>query len=203
MRVLLAVLLLLHVAVGVADEPIDIGSRRELFTDTTLIQQVGGQLQLRLHHPTPREIAMVHDQPWEGNNTTYHCVFKDGDLYRMFYVGRHSTMRKGQLHIGRSSFCYAESDDGIHWRKPKLGLCEFQGSKANNIVMDAAAAVRQARRDADGVQDNLAARDQRDSTRAASPLKVAEGATIINNAGETPEQTSARIMDLVKERLED
>ena len=58
-------------------------------------------------------------------------------------------------------------------------------------------------RDADGVQDTLAARDQRDSTRAASPLKVAEGATVINNAGETPEQTSARIIDLVKERLED
>ena len=69
----------------------------------------------------------------------------------------------------------------------------------HKFYMDAAAAVRQARRDADGVQDNLAARDQRDSTRAVSPLKVAEGATIINNAGETPEQTSARIMDLVKE----
>ena len=73
----------------------------------------------------------------------------------------------------------------------------------HKFYMDAAAAVRQARRDADGVQDNLAARDQRDSTRASSPLKVAEGATIINNAGETPEQTSARIMDLVKERLGD
>ena len=73
----------------------------------------------------------------------------------------------------------------------------------HKFYMDAAATVRQARRDADGVQDNLAARDQRDSTRAASPLKVAEGATIINNAGETPEQTSARIMDLVKESLGD
>jgi len=71
----------------------------------------------------------------------------------------------------------------------------------HKFYMDAAAVVRQARRDADGVQDNLAARDQRDSTRAASPLKVAEGATIINNAGETPEQTSTRIMDLVKEQL--
>jgi cytidylate kinase len=69
--------------------------------------------------------------------------------------------------------------------------------------MVAAAAVRQARRDADGVSDNLAVRDQRDSTRAASPLKVAEGATVINNAGETPEETSARIMGLVKERLGD
>ncbi|HIL25370.1 MAG TPA: (d)CMP kinase, partial [Verrucomicrobia bacterium] len=73
----------------------------------------------------------------------------------------------------------------------------------HKFYMDAAAAVRQARRDADGVQENLAARDERDSTRAASPLKVAEGATIINNAGETPEETSARIMGLVKERLGD
>jgi hypothetical protein len=31
--------------------------------------------------------------------------------------------------------CYAESEDGIHWRKPELGLHEFKGSKANNIVL--------------------------------------------------------------------
>ncbi len=73
----------------------------------------------------------------------------------------------------------------------------------HKFYMDASATVRQARRDADGVQDNLAARDERDSTRAASPLMVADGATIINNAGETPEETSARIMGLVKERLGD
>jgi len=30
--------------------------------------------------------------------------------------------------------CYAESDDGIHWRKPDLGLFEYDGSKNNNIV---------------------------------------------------------------------
>ncbi|MBC8356391.1 MAG: hypothetical protein H8E66_30805 [Planctomycetes bacterium] len=125
-----------------AAEPIHIGSRRELFTDTALIERINGQLEFRLHHPTPREIVMLHDEPWEGNNTTYHCVFKDGDRYRMFYVGRNSTYQNGQLNIGPSSFCYAESDDSIHWRKPKLGLCEFQGSKANNIVMDAAAAAK-------------------------------------------------------------
>jgi hypothetical protein len=32
---------------------------------------------------------------------------------------------------------------------------------------------------------------------------VAEGATIIDNAGETPEQTSARIMAIVEEQLRD
>ncbi|MBP86915.1 MAG: hypothetical protein CMJ64_09385 [Planctomycetaceae bacterium] len=125
---------------SLAAEPIDIGSRRELFVDDYLIDRLTSEAELRLHHPTPREIVMVHGEPWEGNTTTYHCVFKDGDRYRMFYVGRNSTIRKGQLNIGPSSFCYAESEDGIHWRKPKLGLSEFQGSKANNIVMNTAAA---------------------------------------------------------------
>jgi hypothetical protein len=30
--------------------------------------------------------------------------------------------------------CYAESDDGIRWRKPELGLVEFEGSRRNNLV---------------------------------------------------------------------
>jgi len=36
----------------------------------------------------------------------------------------------------REVTCYAESDDGIHWIKPNLGLYEFHGSKNNNIVWD-------------------------------------------------------------------
>ncbi len=30
---------------------------------------------------------------------------------------------------------YATSHDGVHWEKPALGLVEFEGSRANNIVM--------------------------------------------------------------------
>lgn len=30
---------------------------------------------------------------------------------------------------------YATSNDGVHWEKPALGLIEFEGSRANNIVM--------------------------------------------------------------------
>jgi len=30
--------------------------------------------------------------------------------------------------------CYAQSKDGLTWEKPKLGICEFEGSKENNIV---------------------------------------------------------------------
>ena len=38
---------------------------------------------------------------------------------------------------------YAESDDGLHWGKPSLGLFEWQGSKANNIVLDGSRAAKQ------------------------------------------------------------
>ena len=68
----------------------------------------------------------------------------------------------------------------------------------HKFYLDASAEVRQARRDADGVEENLAARDQRDSTRKAAPLKVVEGATVINNSGESPEETSARIIAMVQ-----
>lgn len=33
------------------------------------------------------------------------------------------------------ALCIAESDDGVTWVKPELGLVEFEGSTANNIVM--------------------------------------------------------------------
>ena len=69
----------------------------------------------------------------------------------------------------------------------------------HKFYLDASAEVRQARRDADGVEENLAARDQRDSTRKAAPLKVVEDATVINNSGESPEETSARIIALVQD----
>ena len=48
---------------------------------------------------------------------------------------------------------------------------------------------------------NLAARDQRDSQRAAAPLMVALGARVINNSQMTSEQTSSMILADIRERL--
>jgi cytidylate kinase len=70
------------------------------------------------------------------------------------------------------------------------------------FYMDASLEERQARRAADGLQENLAARDQRDSSRKASPLVVSKGAVVINNSGETPEETSGRIIAEVERRLQ-
>ena len=117
----------------------NIGSRRELFIDDALVERISGRATLRLHHPEPQEIAIVHDAPWEGSGSGYHSIFKDGDHYRMYYKSWQidPLSEAGAANaVKHDLFCaYAESDDGIHWRKPSLGLVEFNGSKANNIVM--------------------------------------------------------------------
>jgi len=33
--------------------------------------------------------------------------------------------------------CLAESSDGITWSRPELGLVEYEGSRRNNIIIDA------------------------------------------------------------------
>lgn len=116
-----------------AAEPIDIGSRREPLVDDYLIQTVSGLVHV-LHEPVRREVAVVHNQPWEGNCCGYHTVFQDGDLYRMYYRGSQGGASTVGILAHQSVVCYAESRDGIHWIKPELGLFDFRGSKKNNIV---------------------------------------------------------------------
>ncbi len=117
-----------------AKEPIRIAGRWELFVDDHLIDRMEGQIELRLHHPEAQEIALVHDEPWEGNTCGYNAVFRDGDICRMYYRGwGHDDARKKQLHP--AVVCYAESRDGINWKKPSLGLVESNGSKDNNIIL--------------------------------------------------------------------
>ncbi len=132
---LAAVLLITAASVPViADDGVDIGSRRELLVDDYLIESMDG-VRLQLHRPQPHEVVLVTDKPWEGNTCAYYTIFQDGDIYRMYYRGSHwDTQRKKAAHP--EVVCYAESSDGVHWTKPELGLCEFDGSKANNIIWD-------------------------------------------------------------------
>jgi cytidylate kinase len=69
------------------------------------------------------------------------------------------------------------------------------------FYLDASLDERSKRRAADGVQEDLAARDQRDSQRATAPLMVPLGARVINNSHMTSEQTSGLIISEVRKRL--
>ena len=70
------------------------------------------------------------------------------------------------------------------------------------FYLDASLNERAKRRAADGVDENLAERDKRDSQRAAAPLMIPLGARIINNSEMTAEETSALIIDAVRDLLE-
>ena len=130
--------LLFAVQLATAAEPLTLGehgTQRELFVDEHMIADMTGGVKQFLHKPEPKEVVFITDAPWEGNTSAYYTIFRDGDLFRMYYRASHwDTETKKETH--REVTCYAESRDGIHWVKPKLGLFEFNGSSENNIVVD-------------------------------------------------------------------
>ncbi|MBE35649.1 MAG: hypothetical protein CMI16_08880 [Opitutaceae bacterium] len=124
--------------------PLAIGSRRELFVDDYLIDRLDG-VSRKLHEPRPAGTAIVFDQPWEGCVSGYASIIKDGDKYGMYYRGSsdpaysiEETKLPDEEIVPQHPcvICYAESSDGINWTRPNLGLCEFNGSKDNNIVRE-------------------------------------------------------------------
>jgi hypothetical protein len=91
------------------------------------------------------------DRPWE-DRLLWSCVLRNETRFQMWYLVNaiEYDPSKGQAKKGmnfdpmagefeglkkRSFVCYAESDDGMIWRKPELGLHDFAGTSANNIVL--------------------------------------------------------------------
>ena len=120
-----------------ADSPVDIGSRRELFVDDYLIESMQGA-ELRLQSPQQREVVMDYNRPWEGNTCLYHTIVHNGEKYQMWYRGTNYEEFSPPSTVFQNSVppvvCYAESLDGIRWTRPELGIVEWEGSTANNIV---------------------------------------------------------------------
>lgn len=110
---------------------IDLTGKRECFFDGTLVNDARTTAEFLLHHPIRKNVVITHDKPWEGNSCDYHNILEDDGLYRMYYLGFEPFGHPVVV-------CYAESKDGIHWEKPVLNICEFDGSTENNIVLDKA-----------------------------------------------------------------
>lgn len=112
-------------------EPIDLGSRLELFVDHYLIDQ-RTDVRIELARPRDEGEVLKFDQPWEGPFCGYCTVmFVDGQ-YRVYYRGLPMARSDGSP---RESTCVAFSEDGIHWAKPELGLYEVDGTRDNNVVL--------------------------------------------------------------------
>ena len=108
---------------------INIGNSRELFFDDYLLDTEKTTAERRLHRPIRKGEIFKLDMPWEGNVCGYFSVFLAEGKYRMYYRATQSGRRERYI-------CYAESDDGISWVRPNLGIVEINGSKDNNVLMD-------------------------------------------------------------------
>jgi hypothetical protein len=113
-----------------SSQPIDIGSRRELFVDRLLIDTMD-RAELTLHHPVKAARAA---SPLPTGH--YFTVIKDGDLYRAYWRATDPSY-KGETHTGHAgeTIYYAESHDGHEWKFPSLGLHEVGGTPQNNVIL--------------------------------------------------------------------
>ena len=113
---------------------IDIGSRKQLFIDNRFIEFQSGitlSMNTPVQHPEP---VLVPDKPWEEEGIGgYNTVWREPEdgRFRMWY---NSSLIGGYPAEGAQRVAYAESEDGIHWVKPNLGLITFRGSRDNNLV---------------------------------------------------------------------
>ncbi len=69
------------------------------------------------------------DKVWEGTSAIigpycYGTAFRENGTFRLWY----QVLYQGN-HVG-----YAESEDGIHWRKPELPIISYQGNQTNLVV---------------------------------------------------------------------
>lgn len=116
------------------------------------VKTVTGPVVKHEYNPLFRE--GLYDTPslfWEARyDNGYPNVFFDPDqkLYRCYYtsivldqISSETPLKERAAGVPYkatgsriTALLYAESEDGIIWRKPVLGITEFMGSKENNII---------------------------------------------------------------------
>lgn len=114
------------------------GCEPQLFVDNWAVECCQG-LTRRWHKPLRfvQVPVITRDRPWEQTPYfTYsnHCVIRDGTdgLIKCWYEDLGHI--DGQGHPWKSRLLYAESRDGLTFRKPELDICPADG-RPTNIVM--------------------------------------------------------------------
>lgn len=135
LRFLFALSLLPPAHWALSAEPLDIGHTPQFFLDDHLVDN---RWSLK---PKREEVLRAFHAPvkYEGNPVIagdggYVTVVRDpkSGAFKMWYQ---THMRSGSGEEGNEyAIAYAESPDGLKWTRPELGLHEWKGSRANNIV---------------------------------------------------------------------
>jgi hypothetical protein len=123
---------------------------RRLLLDPRIVEETrNARLAIGEAKKHPANPLFGEDKPWESRfDNVYANVIYDEEekIYKCWYSPYMIDLSaKGMTAEERAKpytppktremgVCYATSKDGITWRKPNLGLVEFDGSKRNNIV---------------------------------------------------------------------
>ena len=124
---------------------------RYLVLDSRIIQSAeNARLTVGTVRKHPRNPLFGEDKPWEQRfDNLYASIVHDRaeGLYKLWYNPfiRDASAKGMTLQQRRAiryrpprrqdGVCYATSRDGLQWDKRDLGLVEFAGSKANNLVL--------------------------------------------------------------------
>ena len=126
--------------------------QRHLVLDTRVIERAeGARLCVAEAAKSTANPLFGEDRPWEMRfDNLYPNVLWDAEeeLYKCWYSpfcidhrshGMTLEQRQRTRYTGppdrEMALCYATSRDGIAWQKPELGLVDYRGSRANNIVL--------------------------------------------------------------------
>ncbi len=109
--------------------------RTVLFVDDhDILYRAGTQRRI---HPAARfssSPVLAEEKPWELA-IGWVSIYRNprSGKYQMWYQAYAKPVARQHTHD--SLVCYAESDDGLRWTKPNLGLFDFNGDRNTNIVM--------------------------------------------------------------------
>lgn len=115
-----------------AGRVIEISPGPHLFIDDHLIERTI-RLTRTTHRPERLSGPVIPKaEPWHEMPLFFHRVIRDPETgrFRMWY-----NIRNNSPDVPFTVYAYAESDDGLHWRRPKLGLVAINGSTDNNLFM--------------------------------------------------------------------
>ncbi len=120
-----------------AERPIEVSGAKQLFVDELFLATSNG-VSLKIRPPRKTgEIVLKSEHPWESATLNWFSVLQDpGRIdpeanYRMWYEAYDVD---GWPTGDDTSFCYAESRDGVNWTKPELGLFSYRSNTQNNIL---------------------------------------------------------------------
>ena len=118
-----------------AGSPLQLDSRHVILVDDHYIDQTSG-IARRYHQAVKHQgnPLLKPDRPWETYNVYLGgTVLHDGGKFRLYYT----TYNPYEQPAKTNFICYAQSEDGLIWTKPVLGVVDYKGSKQNNILLRA------------------------------------------------------------------